>query len=77
MEVQGTITGRWSMAGNGVDNGWRQSVNVKRYRCGHCGKVYRTSTNHWGTIYRGCDTHYYGNSSDCVEAEEYLKEKAR
>jgi hypothetical protein len=31
------------MAGNGVDNGWRQSVNVKRYRCGHCGKVYRTS----------------------------------
>lgn len=65
------------MASPGMDMGWRRKVSVKRYKCSACGAVYHTDTNHWGTIYRGCRAHYYGAYSECVEAEEALKDLAR
>lgn len=65
------------MASPGLDNGWRTKIHLKRYRCNLCGTVFHTSTNHWGVIYRGCDAHYYQSFSECVEAEESLKQLAR
>jgi hypothetical protein len=47
-------------------------ITQKRYQCGGCGRIFKTSTNHWGVIYTGCRGHMYGctvTQSECVEAE--------
>lgn len=65
------------MASPGLDNGWRNKIQGKRYKCSKCGAIWTAATNHWGTIYRGCGAHYYNAISECVEAEEFLKQLAR
>jgi hypothetical protein len=64
---------------DGVFRNTAELISVKRYRC-PCGRVFETSTNHWGEIYTGCRrARMQGcllGPSVCVEAEQAMLEKA-
>jgi hypothetical protein len=54
------------------------AASLKRYKCGHCGKIFYIETNHWGVIYRGCTPHINPKcSSECVEAEMFMLDMAK